>query len=229
MNQVINIIKMHSKANFFWFVAPWLFACLPAFAINFFIALLLNQKAYYTGGILSVYIYMAIMSAVTLLQTFPFALGLSRRRTDYYLGTMSMLTITIGASSVAIIFFTLIEQYLIPGWGVSMHFFSLPYLSDGSIFTQFWTYFGNMLHLCLLGFVMVCVLQRFGLKGLFVFYIIALLLISVGVYLLTHNNWWGELFRLLSLHSASELTIWTIPFSSIYAIASYLMLKKATV
>ena len=47
---------------------------------------------------------------------------------------------------------SLIEGYLVPNWGVDLHFFHLPYLSNGSPVAQLWVFFVVMLLMFFLGF-----------------------------------------------------------------------------
>ncbi|MCU6339498.1 hypothetical protein KW823_23575, partial [Enterobacter quasiroggenkampii] len=68
-----------------WFLAPWCFVLLPSFLINVLIGYLLQpEQGYYSGGVVSIFIYLLILGIVAVTQNFSFAFGINIRRKDYY-------------------------------------------------------------------------------------------------------------------------------------------------
>ncbi|MFK4996826.1 hypothetical protein ACI2OX_02705 [Bacillus sp. N9] len=49
-----------------------------------------SQKDFYTGGVTSIFIYIFVLGILVVIQTFPFALGMSIRRKDYFVATTMM-------------------------------------------------------------------------------------------------------------------------------------------
>ena len=131
MNRIASVMVMHSRDRLTWFFLPWIVVG-SSFTVNVFIALLLGSKtAIYTGGLSSIYIYMLSVGAITVGGTFPFALGFSTRRRDYFLGTIAQAIAVSAAWAILLWLLSFIEDKLIRNWGVDLHFFHLPYLSNG--------------------------------------------------------------------------------------------------
>lgn len=228
MSRISSVTKMHIRDRFSWFYLPWIIL-LSSFAVNLIVGLLLNSNEnMYTGGIVSIYIYILVIGMTVLSQTFPLALGLSIRRADYFWGTAAAIGIVSAFIAILLQVFAIAER-LTDQWGLKLYFFNLPYLSDGSILTQLGISFIISVHCFFFGFMITCIHRRFGVKGLFAFLISLFLLSSIGVLLCTYYHWWGDVYLSIIQYSALELALWTLPFSVMYAWLSYVWLRKSTV
>jgi hypothetical protein len=228
MDLTINVIKIHVRNRLMWFLLPWAIV-LSSFAINAIIGFLLGGNVtIYTGGLASIYLFMLVLGYMTLNDSFPFALGFSVRRTDYFLGTLVMV---IGVGVISAILLTLLSlvEVLTGNWGISLHFFHLPYVADGPFIAQFWVYFVAMIHFYMLGFVQASIYQRFGRAGLITFYLIVALLASIVTLLCAYYDWWPAIFLWFVQYSAFELASWIVLPTVVYMLASYLLLRKATI
>lgn len=229
MNHIAGVVKMHARNKLAWFFLPW-FILLLSLAVNLFIGFLLGGKTeIFTGGLSSIYIFMLILGPISLRDTFAFALGFSVRRMDYLLGTVLMVLATSAVTALLLFLLSLLESTLIVGWGVGVHFFHLPYLNNGSLFEQFWVYFVPLVCLYFLGFVIGCIYRRFGSTGMWIFFSLAVLLVSAFTLIYTYLRWWGTLFTWLGQFSAFEFALWMAPLSTVYVLVSYVLLRKATV
>jgi hypothetical protein len=226
MNHISPTIHIHLKNKSAWLIFPWILALGPAFGLNFLLAFFL-EKPLYTGGLLSIYAFMFILGTMALGDTLPFSLGFSMRRTDYFLGTIMMFVAISLLTAIQLVLFSLVETRLIGGWAVDLHFFSLPYWHDGSLFEQFWTSFSLLMHLYLLGFISSSLYYRFGRTSLYVFFVVSPIVLGFIGFILTRFNWWGTVFGWLVQHSAFEHALWLTPVTVGYALLSYLLLRKA--
>ncbi|WP_440961962.1 hypothetical protein ACN6KS_10565 [Paenibacillus nitricinens] len=227
MNHMTGILKMHYKDKWFWLFMPWIIL-LSSFLVNLVIACFM-QEPMYTGGLVSIFIYMFVIGIIILVQTFPFALGLSIRRTDYFFGTSLMAVITSAGFSLLLFLLSIVETKLTPGWGVQLHYFHMPYLNDGTVLEQLWIYFVIMLHMFYWGFVISSIFRRFGRSGLFIFAAVMFIVYSVAGLLMTYYHWWGDLFNWFVSHTAFEIALWSMPLTVLYALLSFRMLRKSTV
>ncbi|MFD3450098.1 hypothetical protein ACFDTO_36590 [Microbacteriaceae bacterium 4G12] len=228
MNRITTVMKIHAKDKMMWFIVPWFFVLLPAFLVNLAIGLIFRpENGLYTGGLSSIFICMIVIGIVTLTHSFPFVLGLSIRRTDFFLGTLMMVTIVSLSISVVLLALSFVEGDW--GWGIGLHFFNLPYLSDGSLAERWWTLFATAFHTTLLGFSIMAVYRRFGRLGLFVLFPIIFLAGSVLVFLCTYFGWWTDIFNWLTGYSAAQLASWLFIVAVIYVLLSFLMIRKSTV
>lgn len=228
MNPITNVMKLHMKDKWAYFFIPWMILFF-SFSVNMIIGVLTGRKtAIYTGGISTIYIYMLVMGIGVLVQSFPFALGLSVRRTDFFLGTSAIFVAMSAKIAVVLYMLSLIEQWT-GDWGVNLHFFYLPYLNDGSAIEQMLLSFILVLNMFFLGFVITSVHRRFGGYGMLILFGTATLIGSVGTFLCTYYGWWLDMFHWFASHTAFTLVMWTIPFVIVYMLGSYVMLRKATV
>ncbi len=229
MNRILNVVALLAKDKFSWFFLPWIIVgC--SFTINIIIAILIGGKSpIYTGGMSSIYIYMLVAGSLCVAGPFPLALGFSARRRDYYLGTTSLAIAISAAWAIVLWVLSIIEGHLIPNWGVDLHFFHLPYLSDGSPLAQLWVFFVVMLLMFFLGFVPASIFQRFGRPGMYTLFGAAGLFISLFSFFSTYLNWWKAIFDWFAHQTALDLAWWLVPVIAVCALASYTLLRKATV
>jgi len=225
--RINGVLKMYSKIKYSLFLLPWCVLFL-SFFVNFVISYFLSETLT-SGGLATIYVYTFIMGIILLPQLFPFAIGLSMRRTDYLLGTLIVIVVMSVINALLLILFSSVEQDVTAGWGVGLYFFHLPYWSDGSILIQFWNAFSLLLHLFVAGFVIASIYYRFGKLGTLIFFICAFLLLSLGSVLATYNEWWKLLYDVLVKTTSFELTLWLFPLTIIYGLIAYGLHRRTTV
>ncbi len=81
----------------------------------------------------------------------------------------------------------------------------------------------------LLGLLLGSIYQRFGRTGEFFFFGIVFLLLNVFVLLSSYWQWWGTISGWLVQQTAAALGVWLVPVMAIFVLASYALLRKATV
>lgn len=228
MSNIQSVLKIHTRDKWLWIFIPALIL-FSSFLINLIVRYAISSvEKFYTGGITSIFIYIFVAGILTVTQTFPFALGMSIRRKDFFIGTSIMgfsASIVIG---VLIFLFSFIEKQS-AGWGTSLHFFYFPYVTDGNPLQQLTIYI--LLFTCLFfcGFTIASFARRFGGKGMWILAIVSFLLGSIAALLITYYQVWVDIFRWVATHTAIQLALWLIPFVLFYLIASFLLLRKATV
>lgn len=226
MNRVQGIMKMHLRDKWTWCFIPAI-VLFSSFIINITIGFFVEEPIY-TGGLLSLFIFTMITGIITLFQSFPFALGLSIRRTDYFWGTLVVISLISALMAVSLLLLSFLETST-GSWGVDVHYFHLPYLNDGTIAEQFIIYFASLLFFFFLGFFISSIYRRFGRIGFFTFCLSFLLLSTICAFLLTYNQWWMDIFQWIAQHTAFQLAVWSLPATAITASLSYLLLRKSTV
>ncbi|MFC5703460.1 hypothetical protein ACFPVX_19400 [Cohnella faecalis] len=228
MNRTASIIRMHTNDRFFWLYLP-LIILGSSFFINLIISALIDEEGgLYTGGLASIYVYTGIISMITVSQTFPFALGFSVTRKDYFFGTAAT-AVLVSVITGAILYLLSTLENATSGWGVKLHYFHLPYFSDGPIYEQLSVSFLNMLHLYFLGFVLASLFRRFGRKGISIFFLLLLVVGTTLGYAVVYLEWYKPIGDWLSDQTALGLSAWLIPLILLYGAASYRMLRNSTV
>lgn len=227
MNRYPGVIKMHLRDKNIWIYGPWLWGVLPSFIVNVLVRMILDlDEPYYSGGLIAIYIYMLIASGIIVSQTFPFAIGLSVRRTDYFIGTAAMAVLFSVAASLILTLLSLAEE-MTEAWGWNFYFFRLPFINSGPAVQQAWTIFGIMLSILFTGIGIASVYQRYGRLGMLVFFTGSLLVSSIGSVILTATGMWSELFGWLIAHSAASVATWLVLLAVLCALLSHCMLRRA--
>jgi hypothetical protein len=210
----------------------------------------------YTGALATFFFVMLLEGIGAITTMFPFAIGFGARRRDFVLGTLAIGAAASAAWAILLGLLSLVEANVIKNWGVGLHFFHLPFFSDGSPLRQFcWSYYHNMacvhsdpnyvngaspleqfwvyfvllLFMYLVGLLLGSLYQRFGRTGEYILFGIVFLLLSVFLLASAYWSWWGAIFGWLAQHSAAALGLWLVPLIAFFAIASYALLRKAAV
>ncbi len=229
MSAVRTVVNMYTRGKWIWFFWPWLVLLIQFFVSQIVILLIRlfgGETPIYPGGFITICVIMFLGGIVALNDTFPFALGWSCRRTDFFLGTTVIVVAVSGVTAVLWVFFSLLEIET-GGWGLELSYFPLPYLTDGSLIEQIWIYFVVLANMDFLGCVIGSIYQRFGRAGILLFLLVVLLLLSLFVLVWTALRWWGAFFAWFSQYTAFELALLLLPLTAFYLLASYLLLRRA--
>ncbi|SEM91853.1 hypothetical protein [Paenibacillus sp. OV219] len=229
MHPVQGVVKMYLREKMGWVLLPWIILT-SSFIINLFIAALIPMDdKVTTGGLASIFIYMGVIGIMSMSQTFPFALGLSVRRKDFFTGTMLMVVLVSFCTSIVLYLLSYIEGFGLVGWGVELYFFHLPYLSDGNAAEQIFVFFSIMLCLFVVGFTIGCLFRRFGKTGMTVLTICSIALLTLFFYAANYLDWWISIGHYFANHSAVQLAFALLPITVCLGFIAYFLLRRATV
>jgi hypothetical protein len=118
----------------------------------------------YTGGIASIYVMFLVLGVNITGRSFPFALSLGVSRRSYYAGSAALGLALAAADGLALTALQAIERAT-DGWGVSMHFFSVPYFLSGPWYQTWLTSFAGLALLFMYGMWWGIVYRRWSLAG----------------------------------------------------------------
>lgn len=228
MNPISTVLKLHYRDKLLWFYIPAIIL-FSSFAINLIVSFLVtSQEDFYTGGLASIFTYLLVQGIIVVAKTFPFAVGMSIRRTDYYIGTAAMGVISSAVFTLLIFLLGQLENQL-NGWGNKLHFFYFPYINDGTFLEQLSIYLFLFLNFFSLGFLISSFVKRFGSKGVFIASTAILLIGSIAVYVMHSFSLWPKVFSWFGGQSAVQLAYWLIPFIIVYLLVSFLLLRRTSV
>lgn len=228
MNRTPAVVRMHLRKKLNWFLVPAA-VLLASFIVNLLIgAFVPLDNDIYTGGIASIFVYMMVMGIITFAQTFPFSLGMGIRRLDYYRGTLLTSLISVTAFAVFLFLMSVAEGKWTNNWGVRLHFFELPYWSDGPLVNRLWI--PCLLLLCMFaaGFMIGAYYRRFGKTGLFVGSLVMLIVGTILGLLFRITDYWNDLFNWLQDQTMANLALCTIPFTLLFAAIAYAIIRRCT-
>jgi hypothetical protein len=127
-----------------------------------------NTKGRVTGGVASVFVIFFILGLITISRSLPFGLALGVSRRAYYAGT-ALLGIAFAAIGGLVLAAAQAIERATGGWGVSMHFFRVPYVLDGPWYLTWLTSFVTLTLLFVYGMWLGIVYRRWNLIGTAVF------------------------------------------------------------
>jgi hypothetical protein len=227
MRGISSVIKIHLRHKLSWFYLPWIIMSF-SFLVNVLLSVLIGGEAFYTGGLATIYIFMFVTALTTAVQLFPFSMGFSIRRTDFFLGTLIFILLISMFSSAVLVVLSQVEVWT-GSWGDKVHFFHLPYLSDGSWLVQFVVNVILILIFAMFGVGIGAFFLRF--RGIRTFITLAAVMILIsGLSLIAMRyEWWGPIFIWFTKQTAFDLTLWMIPIVLALALCSRQWLRKSTV
>jgi hypothetical protein len=228
-NRIASVASMHARDKWTWVFIPWM-VLLSSFVVNVIVGAIAKPENFITGGILSILIYMLVAGMIVIQQTFSFALGLCITRRSYYAGTAAAATGFILLSAVLLTVMLLLEQAT-GGWGVGLHFFEIPYLSDSGAGLALWTFFILLMFMFFGGMAISSLFRRFGKKGMFFFFLVTMLGFGGWSAIVTANNWWGGVGAwVMDIdYTIVQTTFLLLACTLVLAAVSYLLLRRSTV
>lgn len=210
-----------------WIGIPWTILALNFF-ISFLIALSLNDdEAMNTGSLSSIFVFTFFAGTLTLKETFPFAIGLSIRRKDYFFGTtLTVLCVNL-FSAIGLTILSAMEEAT-NGWHTNMHMFKVAFLGDKSFIGMLGINLIFLVHCYCFGFVISSLHRRFGGMAMYSFFGAFIVLGTILSYVMTHFQLWTTFGNWMT-HHYLDLFWWMIPVSAIYLVIAYGLLRRAAV
>ncbi|MCU4297646.1 hypothetical protein D3I60_11245 [Brevibacterium permense] len=181
----------------------------------------------YSGGSQAPLWYFAVVGAQAMNLTFYFSQAMSLTRREFYLG--SLLAAAMSAVGVSAVFVALgvIEQAT-GGYGMGGYFAYLPWVWEGGPLAAGIIYFVLTMLWFILGFWFAIVNKRFGALILTLSLIVIALVLLAGAARLSFEQAWGELWMWLADTQAIGLALWALGLTVIFAMGSYLTLRRLT-
>lgn len=211
-------------------VWPWAILA-TSFVVNLVLWVALSEvdgfdKA--TGGLVSLYVTAVFVAAISITRQLPFMLGLGVTRREFMGGSLLYAT---GASVLAGVVLTLLNRLeeATGGFGQGGRFFRVTWLTDVATYQLFAVYAVPMLFALALGAFGSALFLRFGVTGLLVTSLVAVVLGSVGVLLPTATGGWAAVGGWFSDLTPLSLTGWVLVGALAMLAGSYLVLRRASV
>lgn len=181
----------------------------------------------YSGGSQAPLWYFAVVGAQAMNLTFYFSQAMSLTRREFYLG--SLLAAAISAIGISAVFVALglIEQAT-DGYGMGGYFAYLPWVWEHGPFAAGLIYFVLTMLWFVLGFWFAIVKKRFGTPILTISLIVIALVLLAGAAWVSVNQGWAEVGMWLANTQAIGLACWALGLTAVFAVGSYLTLRRLT-
>lgn len=179
------------------------------------------------GGIAYLFVYMIVVAAQAMNQTFSFVVGMGTTRRDYFLGTAAIFVALSLQFGVGIAILAGIERAT-GGWGAGGQFFAPAFLADLPLWEIAVIYTMILLLMFFLGSAVAVVYLRWGPPALVMFFAALGLSLAGTAVLLSLNGAWPTVGRFFTQHSVLELSLYTLPVTVACAIVAWLLMRRST-
>ncbi|MEC3982238.1 ABC transporter permease [Amycolatopsis sp. H20-H5] len=182
----------------------------------------------YSGGLVTLYIWLFIPATLTVTKSLPFgfALGLSRR--VYYLGTLLLM---VGLSTAYALIITALQaiERATGGWGTSLHFFRIPWIFDGAPFQTWLTSFVVLALGFVYGLWFGLVHRRWQVVGLLLFIAAQVVVLLGAAMIVTGAGLWGKVGEFASTLNVYDLTAVLAAVTVVLAVGGFATMRRVTV
>ncbi len=180
----------------------------------------------YSGAGFYIFIYMLVVGVTIIAMTFPFALGYSVTRRDFYLGTSLTFGLLAAGYSIAFTLLAYIEEWT-NGWGIGGHLFTSIYFGD-TLWERLFTVFVGLLFCFFLGSTSAIVFTRWKVNGLLTAMAILVIILLGAVALITFTNNWPAVGDWFVSAGPVGVVAWLLVPTAVGAVAGFFLLRRAT-
>ncbi len=206
MNTLVNVARYHLVDRITWVVIPWAILTF-SFGVNVVVAATVPAGPHgnYTGGLVTLYVFLLVCGVLSMTRSLPFGLMLGISRRTYYLGTALLVVVLGVVYGLALTVLQLVERGT-GGWGLSLHFFRVPWIMDGPWYETWLTSFVLLVAFFLYGMWYGLVFRRWSLPGLLVFIAAQILVALLVVVAVSATHDWSAVGRFFGTVTALALT-----------------------
>ncbi len=240
-SRVLAVLRLHLVNRFSVFVVPWLimgFIFLVNLAIWWIIFSSISDPTsranaqaglQYSGASFYIFVYLMVVAIQAIALTFPFALGYSVTRRDFWLGTALSFLVLAALYSAAMTVLALVEVAT-GGWGFGGRMFTALYFggADAPWYERFFLFFATFLFFFFVGALIATIYQRWRVNGMLVFFG-ALVLVLVGsAALATLTNGWPAVGAWFVSTGATGVVAWSLVLTAGAALVGFALLRRTT-
>ncbi|WP_378147588.1 hypothetical protein ACFJGV_05955 [Cnuibacter sp. UC19_7] len=239
-SRILAVMRLQYINRMNVFVVPWIVLAF-VLAINVAIWLIIfsnvaeadradaQEGMQWSGASFYVFVYMAVIAAQAIVYTFPFALGFSTTRRDYYLGTV-LAFVGLGALYAAAMTLLASIEQLTNGWGLGGIMFTAVYFGgpDAPFYVRFFVFLSLFLFCLFLGSTISAIWMRWRVYGMLVFGAAVAIVLLGLIALVTFSGSWGRVGEWLATNGAVGTALWLLIPTVVAALAGYFILSRAT-
>ena len=238
MTRIWNVARLHlvNRMTYLWL--PWIILG-SAFAVSLSIWAIIRSTGVtdgvdgtsntpqISGALLSILVYLMVAAVMAINLTFPFALGFSVTRRDFYLGTALTFVLISAINAVPLTILGAIEQAT-NGWGLRGLLFTAPWMGGGNAIEHWLGYFALQLFFCFVGAAIATIYMRWRVNGMVIFWIAgSVVLVGVFAYI-AYTNSWAAIGSWLIATGTTGAIAWSLLVTALAGLAGFAVLRRAT-
>jgi hypothetical protein len=181
----------------------------------------------WSGAATFIFVYMAVVAAQAITVTFPFALGYSVTRREYYLGTSLLFLLVSAGYAVVLAVLAAIEDAT-GGCGLGGHTFTAIYFGDEGGSSDCSCSSRSSCSSSSSSAAMSTVSVRWRMYGMIAFWAALAVLLLGLVALATYTSSWPHVGAWFAENGATGVAAWLLLPTAVAAVTGYLVLRRAT-
>lgn len=185
-----------------------------------------QEGVQFSGAISYAFVYMMVVAVQAINSYFPFALGYSVTRRNYYLGTALTFVALSVFYAIGLSIFALIEEAT-NGWWLGGTMFTAVYFGEDPL-QRLFIFFTILMFFFFIGSAVAAAYVRWKAMGMIVFFTgLAFALVGVGA-IITLTESWQQVGAWFAANGLLGTFAWTLVPTAIAAITGYFILRRAT-
>jgi hypothetical protein len=164
-----------------------------------------SSRGIYTGGLVSLYVFMLLCGSLSMTRSLPFGLMMGISRRTYYAGT-ALLVLTLGVVYGLGLTLLQVVERATDGWGLNLHYFRIPWIMDGPWYETWLTSFVLLVAFVLYGMWYGLVFRRWSVPGLVTFVAAQIVVALLAVVAVSVTHSWSGVGHFFTTVTALALT-----------------------
>lgn len=238
MGRIRNVVRLHFANPSTTILIPWTILA-AIFLINLAIWWIivtaggpevregLSEGSQWSGALLWIFVYMMVVAIQAMNLTFPFALGYSVTRRDFYLGSSVVFVLLSAMFSLGLTVLAVIEDAT-EGWGLGGRMFTPAYFGNGDWWQSFYLFFLTFLFFFFLGAATAAVYVRWRSNGMLVFFGALVVLGVVVIGAVTLGEAWPSVWAWFAAVGLVGAFTWSLVLTAASGVCGYLVMRRAT-
>jgi hypothetical protein len=240
-SNILAVVRLHLVNRYSVFIVPWMIMG-GIFVVNVAIWWIIfasvtdeadradaRDGIAYSGALFYIFVYMLVLGIQAVAFTFPFALGFSVTRRDFWLGS-ALTFIMLSAAYSAILTVLAAVEVATDGWGLGGTMFASFYFggADASWIERFGLYFATYLFFYFVGAAIATIYQRWRNNGMLALFGTLGLALIAGIALVSFTSSWPSIGAWFDSNGPSGVIAWSLVPTVVAAITGYFILRRAT-
>lgn len=240
-SRVVPVLRLHLVNRFSMLALPWIilgFIFLVNLAIWWIVMSAVGPEAdraevqeglQWSGASFYIFVYMLVLGVQAIAYTFPFALGYSTTRRDFWLGTALTFVLQSALFAAGMTVLAFIEVAT-DGWGLGGRMFTTLYFGGDEMpwYGRFFLFFAAFLFFFFVGALAATIYQRWRVNGMLIFFGALTVALVGSAALITFGEAWGSVGTWFAETGAAGVVAWSLVPTALAALAGYAVLRRAT-
>lgn len=225
----IKVARYHLVDRISFTLGPW---AILAFDLGLFLAIvaMMGPGRYpqaQSGALGAIFVAFLVLGALATFKSLPFGLAIGVSRRSYYAGTTLLALVLAAVYGLALALLQVIERAT-NGWGLTAHFFRIPYLFAGPWYLTWLTSFAGLSLMFIYGMWFGLVYRRWNMIGLLAFAAAQIIVLVGGAALTTATHAWPTIGHFFTTLSVIGLTGVLAALAAVLLVGGYTTVRRVT-